>query len=447
VNWWQRLRARFAARRAPALPGEGDPLQNASESLRALLEDPHTPREVRDALAADYEQVRAMLDKLERGDLHLAVFGRVSVGKSSLANALLGRDEFEVGVLHGTTRVPSARAWREVDRAGVHLFDTPGIDELDGEAREQLAHEIATRADLVLFACDADLTETELSALRVLADERRPLLLVLNKADRYTEGERATLLAALRERAAGLVLPENVLPASARPAPQRVVRVGADGRETEAMESRGPDVAILAERLVAVLAAEGRTLAALNAALFAGRLSDAVGGRIAELRAEIAERVINGYCLAKGMAVGLNPVPVADIVAAAALDVSLVLHLARVYQLPITRSEAGSLIATITGTLAALLGVVWGAHVLSSMLKGVSAGLSTVITAGAQGALAWYATLLVGRAAQRWLAQGKSWGELGPKRVVSDIVASLDRDSVLREAREEILRRLRGAPA
>ena len=51
----------------------------------------------------------------------------------------------------------------------------------------------------------------------------------------------------------------------------------------------------------------------------------------------------------------------------------------------------------------------------------------------------WYSL-----AAQRWLAGGKSWGEHGPKRVVTEIVASLDRDSVLREAREEILRRVRG---
>ena len=34
-------------------------------------------------------------------------------------------------------------------------------------------------------------------------------------------------------------------------------------------------------------------------------------------------------------------------------------------------------------------------------------------------------------------------GELGAKRVVMDIVESLDRDSILREARSEILRRLR----
>ena len=51
-----------------------------------------------------------MLAKLERGELHIAVFGRVSVGKSALANALLGEDAFTVGVLHGTTREATQRA-------------------------------------------------------------------------------------------------------------------------------------------------------------------------------------------------------------------------------------------------------------------------------------------------------------------------------------------------
>jgi hypothetical protein len=196
-----------------------------------------------------------------------------------------------------------------------------------------------------------------------------------------------------------------------------------------------------------VLESEGRALAALNAALFAGRLSDAVAERLTAIRADVGERVIRSYCLAKGVAVALNPVPVADLLAAAALDVGLVVHLSRVYALPLTRAEAGALLATITGTLAVLMSAVWGAHLLSSALKGASAGVSTVLTAGAQGALAWYATLLVGRAALEYLKNGKSWGPQGPKRVVEHIVQSLDRDSILRDAREEILRRLRAGAA
>ena len=54
---------------------------------------------------------------------------------------------------------------------------------------------------------------------------------------------------------------------------------------------------------------------------------------------------------------------------------------------------------------------------------------------------------VVAKAAERYLAAGKSWGEQGPKRVVREIVDSLDRDSILREAREEILAQLRRGEA
>jgi uncharacterized protein (DUF697 family) len=188
---------------------------------------------------------------------------------------------------------------------------------------------------------------------------------------------------------------------------------------------------------------EGRTLAALNATLFAGRVSDQVGARIADARRELADKVIRQYCIGKAVAVALNPIPVADLLAAGALDGALVMHLGRVYGLPLTKTEAGTLIAVISAQLAALMGAIWGVHLVASALKGMSAGLSTLVTAGAQGALAWYATELVGRAAEKYLVAGKSWGDQGPKTVVTEIVESLDRDSILREARVEILRRLR----
>ncbi|MCW5577795.1 MAG: GTP-binding protein [Dokdonella sp.] len=442
-QWWQRLRGRAAP-----LPATGDGTahqQRAAASLRALLDDGQIPGAIRSSLAADFARLEAMLAKLERGELHIAVFGRVSVGKSALANALLGEDAFEVGVLHGTTRQAAQRRWREVAGSGVHLIDTPGIDELDGEARERMAFEVAGVADLVVFVVDGDLTQHEYAALQTLARTQRPLLLALNKADRYGEDEVAALLARLRERSTGLVQDLDVVAIAAQPVPVKRVHLDAQGHEQVELVARMPAIEALSARLGAIIEREGKTLAALNAGLFAGRVADEVGARIAQARRELAARVIRQYCLAKALAVALNPIPVADLLAAGALDAALVMHLGRVYGLPLTRSEAGSLITVISAQLVALMGAIWGVNLVASALKGLSAGVSVLVTAGAQGALAWYATELVGRAAEKYLVAGKSWGELGPKRVVADIVASLDRDSILREARSEILTRLRGA--
>ncbi len=430
--------------RAPAPVAIADAHQDhATASLRALLEDGSIPAAIRSGLSSEFARLEAMLAKLERGEVHIAVFGRVSVGKSALANALLGNDAFSVGVLHGTTREAGQRSWREVAGNGVHLIDTPGIDELDGQAREQLAFDVAGVADLVVFVVDGDMTQRERDALSTLARTHRPLLLALNKADRYGEDECAALLARLREHARGMVHEEDVVAIAAQPTPLKRVHVDASGGERSERVERKPDIETLRARLTAILEREGRTLAALNASLFAGRVSDQVGTRIAQARQELAGKVIRQYCIAKAVAVALNPIPVADLLAAGALDAALVMHLGRVYGLPLSKSEAGSLIAVISAQLVALMSAIWGVHLVASALKGMSAGLSTLVTAGAQGALAWYATELVGRAAEKYLVAGKSWGELGPKRVVAEIVASLDRDSILREARSEILARLR----
>ena len=417
-------------------------LSLARESLRDLIDDPRLPGDIRESLAGDYAAVRAMLDKLEHGHVHIAAFGRVSTGKSSLLNALLGESRFKVSPLHGETRRADMGRWHEIEADGVFFIDTPGIDEADGDAREALAKEVVGRADLVLFVVDGDMTASERDALEQLSQMSRPILLVLNKADRYSEQERGALLAALAARSEGLVEARNIVAAAADPAPQKIVRIEADGTETPGERARTADVRELRERLWSVLDREGKTLAALNASLFAGDLSDKVGQRILEAKRALAEKVVRMYCLAKGLAVAVNPVPVADLFAAAFIDIGMVRHLSRLYGLPLSDREAGSIVKVVIGQAAALMGTVWAVHLLSSALKVGTGGLSTLVTASAQGAIAWYSTYVVGKVADEYLAQGKSWGDGGPKQVVQDILDSLDRDSILADAREEIRARL-----
>ncbi len=425
-------------------PANGDGhLALARESLRELLDDQRVPPPVRAALAEEYRQLQVLLEKIEQGHIHIAVFGRVSVGKSALLNALLGETRFSTSPLHGeTTRAAHAR-WQEYDAGGVFLIDTPGINEVSGEAREQLAHDVASRSDLVMFVVDGDITDTELKALRQVKGAAQRLVLVLNKIDRYTQADRELLLETLRRRSTGLIQPQDILTVAAQPAERIVILVDAEGNETETRRRPAADVTVLRERIWDILKAEGKTMAALNAGLFAGRFSDRLTREIVVIRRDLADKVVRKYCLAKGVAVALNPIPIADILAAVATDAAMIVHLGRVYGLPINRVEAGTLLKTIFTQLAFLMGTVWVMNLAAAALKGVTLGLSTVVTAGAQGAVAWYGTYVVGRAAEQYFAQGKSWGEGGPKRVVQDILDSLDRESLLAQARDDILARLK----
>ena len=425
-----------------AADGGSTHLNLARESLRDLIEDSRLPEGIRESLAHDYEAVQSMLDKLQHGHLHIAVFGRVSTGKSSLLNALIGEQKFAVSPLHGETRKTTMEQWSEVEAAGVYLIDTPGLDEAGGEDREAMAKEVAHRSDLVIFVVDGDITDSELQSLRTLLEQGRPVVVALNKSDLYTQQELAALLQSVREKTAGLVDPDDVLAVAAQPRPQQVVELDDKGQETASTRAREPDIGELRLRLWDIFETEGKTLAALNASLFAADLSDQVGIRILNARREIGDKLVRTYCVAKGVAVAFNPIPVADLFAAAFIDVGMVMHLSKVYDLPISQREAGSLVSVIIAEAAALMGTVWALHFVSSALKVGTAGLSTIVTAGAQGAIAYYSTYVVGQIAADYLAKGKSWGEGGPKQVVREILDSLDRDTVLRQAKKEIQLRL-----
>ena len=57
---------------------------------------------------------------------------------------------------------------------------------------------------------------------------------------------------------------------------------------------------------------EGKTLAALNAALFTSELDGRIAAKIVSARKTVAEKIIANYCIAKGVVVAVNPIPVAE---------------------------------------------------------------------------------------------------------------------------------------
>jgi GTP-binding protein Era len=410
----------------------------AKESLSQLLKDTRVPDSVRSSLSKEYQKLSAMLEKLEQQQLHIAVFGRVSVGKSSLLNALIGKDVFAVSLLHGETKTADQAQWQEMNAGGIYLIDTPGINEANGEEREVMAMEVASRSDLVLFVVDGDLTQTEMHALHTVVTTARPVILVINKADQYTQSQLSTLKSSIQSKVREWVDESNIVICAASPSEQTVVQINESGEETEFTRTRDIDVNHLKHRLWSIIEQDGKTLSALNASLFATGLSEQLGQKILLARQNLGQETIRLYCIAKGVAVALNPLPIADIIAAAAIDVGMVVHLSKLYGLPMSKSEASELLKTIAAQMLALYSTFWAIHFASSALKISTVGLSTVLTGMAQGGVAWYSTLVVGEATGTYLAKGKSWGELGPKLTVMEILDRLDRDSVVQDAKQEI---------
>lgn len=412
-------------------------LQIARDSITKLLEDNRLNAGAKARLGEDYRQLQRLLDKLERGNVHVAVFGRVSVGKSALLNALAGREVFETSVLHGHTKHSAETLWQSFDSGGVFLLDTPGIDEVNGAERAQIADEVARQADVILFVIDGDMTDIEHQALRSLYQPTQPIVLVLNKADQYDDRQVAALLGNLRQQLRDILPAEHIVAAAAMPEKILAFIEMPDGSEQEQWIGGEPQVEALRTLLWQLLQEKGQSYAALNASVFAGRMSEKVGAEIVAARKEVAERIIRHYALFKAVGVAVNPLPAVDLLALAA-DSGMVLHLSKVYGIELTRHEAGKLIRTIALQTGLLMGTVYGVQVLSSVLKGLTGGLSTVLTAGAQAGVAFYGSYVIGKAAQQYFAQGESWGSSGAKAVIEQIMADLDKDALIDEAKSSV---------
>lgn len=424
------------------MPDVGEPTVNdqALSSLRHLLDDEKIPVTVRNQLQDEYQNIRRLIDKLENEQIHIVAFGKVSTGKSSLLNAISGDAYFTVSPLHGETKHTNHLDWPSYEAQSVVLIDTPGTDEFNGEERELMAQQAANQADVILFVLDGDLSESQKQQLEIIAQPNKPIIVVLNKADLYTHDEIERLKASIKDKTKHINT--QIVAVSADPRERTIIIEMADGSRQEKIESPPAHIDELKQLIWELLEKEGKTLTALNASLFAGEVSENIARKVIEVRKTAGQKIIRTYCMAKGIGVAFNPIPVADLLFAAGLDVAMIRQLSKLYGLSLGKVEATKLTTTIMAQLAVLMGAVWGVNLLSSAMKTVSAGLSTTITATAQGSLAYYATYLVGQIAEYYFVQGNSWGKAGPKTVAKNIVKNLDRNSILLEAREQILKTL-----
>lgn len=437
-----------------------DAVGRARDSLEATLSSLKLTPEEEAAMAPQLGRLRELSQKLDETTIEIVAFGMVSRGKSSVLNALLGLDLFEVGATHGTTDRRSIQEWADPatgeERAGgprLVLVDTPGIDEVGGDVREAEAREAARRADLILFIIAGDMQRVELDALAELRKHQKPIILVFNQIDRYPDADREAIHAKLEdERVKGLIHPEDIILCAARPDPVPVKIRQADGSTKTVMERPEPIIEPLKIRILDVMEREGKALVALNTLLLAGDIHEEIVQRKLRLRDEAARRLIWNYAMVKGAAVALNPVPVADLAGGLAVDVSMVYALGQLYGFSMTRSAAAGLVKDMSIAFGVMGLVQLAARLARSGIKGAMAGLTVMsgglaapltalvygtigLTQAAAGASASY---IIGKGAVTYLSQGGQWGPKGVKTVIHEIMAEAKDDSIVDRLREDL---------
>jgi GTP-binding protein EngB required for normal cell division len=221
-----------------------DPGANLESRLRKLEEtgyDVALLRCIEDLIARHglvefRPRIDSLASRLEDNNLEVALFGRVSSGKSSLLNALLGANVLPVGV-NPITAVPTRLQYgntlrasvtyghgrnesvtieelgtlvteqgnpgnsRNVVRAtiqfpslrlkqGIVLVDTPGLGSLARRgAAETLAYLPSCDLALLLIDAGATLNDEDIGTLRLLNEAAIPAIVLLSKADLLAEGD------------------------------------------------------------------------------------------------------------------------------------------------------------------------------------------------------------------------------------------------------------------
>ena len=184
----------------------------------------------------------------------------------------------------------------------------------------------------------------------------------------------------------GLIHPEDIVLTAARPDPVRIKIQEPDGSSKIVWEQPAPVIEPFKARILDVLEREGKALVALNTLLLAGDLHEEIVRRKVRIRDEAANRLIWNFSIAKGAAVGLNPIPVADLAGGLAVDVGMIIALSKVYGIPLTRASAIKLVRDMSIALGAMGLLQVATRLVTSGVKSAMAGL-TIMTGGLAGPL------------------------------------------------------------
>lgn len=124
--------------------------------------------------------------------VHIGIFGKRNVGKSSIINALTKQDVSIVSATAGTTTDPVEKSMELLPLGPVLFVDTAGIDDEGalGLQRVEKTKKIIDRIDLAIVVCDCNgFDKFEALLIEEFNLRKTPFIVVINKID---EGEIST---------------------------------------------------------------------------------------------------------------------------------------------------------------------------------------------------------------------------------------------------------------
>ncbi len=115
--------------------------------------------------------------------LHIGIFGRTNVGKSTLINYISGQDTSIVSSVAGTTTDSVYKSMELSPLGPVTLIDTAGIDDVSNLSKERIARttKIFDLTDVAIIVLNPNIwTDYEQNIIKQLNNKKTPFLFVIN---------------------------------------------------------------------------------------------------------------------------------------------------------------------------------------------------------------------------------------------------------------------------
>lgn len=135
--------------------------------------------------------------------LHISIFGRRNVGKSTLINAVTNQEIAIVSEVAGTTTDPVFKAMELLPIGPIVMIDTAGLDDVGelGILRKEKTYEVMDKTNFAVIVLSAEdgITQFEKDLAQELTEREIPSIGVINKCDLHkvdakTEEEFANIL-------------------------------------------------------------------------------------------------------------------------------------------------------------------------------------------------------------------------------------------------------------
>jgi len=281
---------RLVVRRKIAAPGRVRAAKLTREEISSRLREA-------EAAGVDVAEAQHELEELaarqQHGAVHLCFFGEISTGKSSLIRALVPDADVTIDVVGGSTTDIRHYRWRNDAGHEVLLTDVPGTGGHD-QGFDETALEEARRAHVVLFVSDGDLARPEALAVEYLIRLDKPLVLVLNKADRFSVEEQALIMERLLTRLGdmGADIGRDRVVAVTAGGEVDVVERGKDGAESARRRRRPADIGVLVVAINRLLGAATESIDARRDRAVFRLAADKLAAAEAEYRAQRSEQII-----------------------------------------------------------------------------------------------------------------------------------------------------------